>query len=147
MLGLFVLFFFLIYAFSNPDLYLPPDTPIGSVNPKKLFNIYKKRHARQKERLVKQQVADLYEYRKLFSIERNDDNFLKPTSTACELISGSDFLKNESESISQLLSDIPSYAAENHAIKTQRFKPDQTEKHKQEYLEILTVSFDLLNSP
>lgn len=96
---------------------------------------------------MKQQVADLYEYRKLFSIERNDDNFLKPTSTACELISGSDFLKNESESISQLLSDIPSYAAENHAIKTQRFKPDQTEKHKQEYLEILTVSFDLLNSP
>ncbi|KAG2230441.1 hypothetical protein INT48_009187 [Thamnidium elegans] len=74
---------------DNSELYFPPDTPVGGANPKKLYSLYQKRHARQKERLIKLQVAELYKYRENFSTDFKDDNSLNTPSTVCELISDS----------------------------------------------------------
>ncbi|KAI8082313.1 hypothetical protein BDF21DRAFT_462382 [Thamnidium elegans] len=126
---------------DNSELYFPPDTPVGGANPKKLYSLYQKRHARQKERLIKLQVAELYKYRENFSTDFKDDNSLNTPSTVCELISGTDFLTNESEAISQLLFGIPNFITQNQNQKRPKPKPENTDTQKEEYLEDLTKRF------
>lgn len=67
----------------------------------------KKRHARQRERLLNQQVAELEDYQKYFAKKNKGDIFVTPTETACELMSGPDFLIERNDQIMELLSMIP----------------------------------------
>lgn len=67
----------------------------------------KKRHARQREQLLNQQVAELDDYQKDFAKKNKDDLFITPTETACELMSGPDFLIERNDQIMELLSMIP----------------------------------------
>ncbi|KAL7309473.1 hypothetical protein PS15m_010348 [Mucor circinelloides] len=92
---------------NNEELYLPPDTPFGKTNPRRLKALLKKRHARQRERLLHQQVAELDEYRRNFTKNNKDDLFITQTETACELMSGPDFLIECNDQIMELLSMIP----------------------------------------
>ncbi|KAI9249828.1 hypothetical protein EDC94DRAFT_323725 [Helicostylum pulchrum] len=129
---------------DNPELYFPPDTPVSGANPRKLYTLYQKRHARQKERLIKQQVAELYKYRETFSTDLKESDFMNTPSTVCELITGNDFLNNESDAISQLLFGIPNFITQNLTTQNEnqkRKKPDDIEAKKQEYLEDLTKQF------
>lgn len=124
-------------------MYFPPDTPVGGANPKKLYTLYQKRHARQKERLLKQQVAELYKYRESFSADLKDNNSTNTPATVCELITGNDFLINESDAISQLLFGIPSFTTQEPTRKENEktSKTNDTEAKKQEYLEDFTVAY------
>ncbi|GAN09762.1 hypothetical protein MAM1_0289d09294 [Mucor ambiguus] len=92
---------------NNQELYFPPDTPFGKTNPRRLKLLLKKHHARQQERLLNQQVAELDEYQKKFAIENKEDLFIRQTRTACELMSGPDFLIECNDQIMELLSMIP----------------------------------------
>ncbi|KAL9543209.1 hypothetical protein MBANPS3_008220 [Mucor bainieri] len=92
---------------DNQELYLPPDTPFGKTNPQRLKALLKKHHARQRERLLHQQVAELNDYQKDFSNRNKEDLFITQTETACELISGPDFLIECNDQIMELLSMIP----------------------------------------
>ncbi|GAA5807331.1 hypothetical protein MFLAVUS_000689 [Mucor flavus] len=128
---------------DNPELYFPPDTPVGGANPKKLYTLYQKRHARQKERLLKKQVAELYKYRENLSTDLKDYNSTNTPATVCELITGYDFLNNESDAISQLLFGIPNFIIQEPTRKENEktSKTNDTEAKKQEHLEDLTKRF------
>lgn len=129
------------YAFSHQELYFPPDTPTGNVNHLKKYNLLRKRHARQWERLKIQQANEFGEYQRKFSIEYQDDLFIKPTATACELICGSDYLNTHNESISEVLSNTTLIIAENDKQKEPKPKNDKSDRRRSEYLGILAVSW------
>ncbi|CEP15722.1 hypothetical protein [Parasitella parasitica] len=96
---------------SNEEIYLPADTPAGKINPKRLKVIHKKQHARQRERLLNQQIAELNYYRRDFTTNLKDDLFFTPSSeTACEVISGPVFLTKNNTEIMELLAMIPDMA-------------------------------------
>ncbi|KAI8642732.1 hypothetical protein BD408DRAFT_443272 [Parasitella parasitica] len=107
----------LFFVFQEPDLdneeiYLPADTPAGKVNPKRLRAIYMKQHARQRERLLNQQIAELDKYRRDFATNFKDDlSITPPSEIACELISGPDFLVKNDAQIMELLTMIPDMAS------------------------------------
>lgn len=140
-------FFFIInrvfWFNSDPDLYFPADTPVGHVNPKRHYNILKKRHIRQRERLIQLQIKELDEYHKNFSIEYKNDLIIKPTITATELVSGSDFLASSSHIITELLSTIPDQIFENQnkpaEKKARKGEEEEINANKREYSEILKV--------
>lgn len=69
--------------------------------------IYKKQHARQRERLLNQQIKELNDYRKDFATKFKDDLFITPTKVACELMNGPDFLSECNDEIMELLNLIP----------------------------------------
>lgn len=97
---------FCITCCSNQELYLPADTPSGKTNPQRLKALLKKHHARQRERLLNQQVAELDDYQKDFANRNKDDLFITQTETACELMSGPDFLVECNDQLMELLSMI-----------------------------------------
>lgn len=109
------------------------------MNPKRVYTILKKRHARQWERLKIQQSEELCEYHRTFSMQYQDDLFIKPTTTTCELTSGTSFLNSYSDAISELLSSIPSVIAENNRVKEHKPKKDKSDRRRQDYLGILAV--------
>ncbi|KAK4513721.1 uncharacterized protein ATC70_005726 [Mucor velutinosus] len=92
---------------NNQELYLPPDTPFGKTNSQRLKALLKIHHAKQRERLLIQQVAELDDYQKDFANKNKEDLFITQTETACELMSGPDFLIERNDQIMELLSMIP----------------------------------------
>lgn len=96
-----------LFLISSENIYLPADTPTGNPNPRKLRAIYKKQHARQRERLLNQQVAELNDYRKDFATKYKNDLFIKPTKAVCELMNGPEFLRECNNEIIELLTLIP----------------------------------------
>lgn len=130
----------LIFKNSDPDLYFPPDTPVGKANPKRHYAMLKKRHIRQRERLINLQKDELEEYQRKFSVEYREDLFIRPTIIAFEPVKGSDYLADQSHAISELLSSIPDIIIENqHHIANPR-ESSQSNSKREEFLEILKVS-------
>lgn len=128
---------------SRQDLYLPADTPHGSVNPKKLHTLLKRKHARQWERLKVQQIGELTDYQRTFSVNNKDDLFIRPPTTACEYIHGADFLTDHSQDISHVLNNLSTIMSENRLNLSNNLpkKQDDSLKHRSDYLSILEVTY------
>lgn len=105
-----------LFLISNENIYLPADTPTGNSNPRRLRTIYKKQHARQRERLLNQQVAELNDYRKDFATKFKDDLFIKPTKAVCELMNGPEFLSKCNDEIMELLTLIPQMSQNTNKV-------------------------------
>lgn len=92
--------------------------------------------------MIQLQVKELDEYQKSFSIEYKDDLIIKPTITATELVTGSDFLTSSSHIITELLSTIPDQIIENQNKPSETIRKAQEQEmnaNKREYSEILKV--------
>jgi hypothetical protein len=149
-----LIFFFVFTHYaktkSNLELYFPPDTPVGRVNSKRHYKLLLHRHSRQQQRLIQQQVTELNEFKKNFSIEHKEDLFTKPKITACESIKGSHYLETQSQDITLFLSTIPSYIQQNEIQmitvkdKEKELAEDKADERKQEYIGILKVKYTVL---
>lgn len=74
------------------------------MNPQRLHTILQKQHARQNQRLLFKQVHELEEYQKKFANKYKHELPATATTTASQLIEGSDFLHEHNDMISELLS-------------------------------------------
>ncbi|RCH80546.1 hypothetical protein CU098_003333, partial [Rhizopus stolonifer] len=125
----------------NEELFFPSDTPIGKVNPKRLYSILKKRYARQKQRLLQQQISDLrqfhLEFQKKYAQELSAPSRVQ---SHCEIIEGPEFLAENSDALSNFLSVIATSTHVGNCLNLAAL-----EQPKQEELPIMERQHRVLN--
>ncbi|CEI93518.1 hypothetical protein RMCBS344292_07750 [Rhizopus microsporus] len=120
---------------TDDDVYLPSDIPAAAIKSERNYKLIKARHQRQVERLIAQQLQELREYDKQFTIKYNKDLFIEPTFNLIEEVDPQHFLTENADAIGHLTS----FTHDGHGTQDDNnITQDKLEGRKQEYLTTLT---------
>ncbi|RCH88144.1 hypothetical protein CU097_009687 [Rhizopus azygosporus] len=121
---------------TDDDVYLPSDIPAAAIKSERNYKLIKARHQRQVERLIAQQLQELREYDKQFTIRYDKDLFIEPIFSLIEEVDPQHFLTENADAIGHLTS----FTHDGHGTQDDNnITQDKLEGRKQEYLITLTV--------
>ncbi|KAI9482691.1 MAG: hypothetical protein EXX96DRAFT_555322 [Benjaminiella poitrasii] len=125
---------------NEEKIYLSSGIPLNNINPKKLYESLRKRHARQRQRLLKNQLDELQTYHKDFILKNKDDLFITPTMSACQEIQGPDFLLEHNNLITELFSSAHDNVATKHQVE-ENLNDLKIEERSKLYTEIIRKKY------
>ncbi|CAO3685954.1 unnamed protein product [Rhizopus stolonifer] len=73
---------------SDNDTYLPPGTPLNTLHSKRHYDLLKRQHCKQKQRLLTYQLQELRNFEEEFNKQHQDEDFIQPDVTMCEELNG-----------------------------------------------------------